>query len=356
MPAKPSKLPASPLVLALLAAALALCCGPSAAEPRLVRFRDGASIGLLGKADPFPLYELRLQAPYRLEELLLGTVPAAAKAAAEATPVAAGRAAGGRPFACTCFAAGIADDGRVFGRNFDWDLHPALLLFASPEGGYASVSMVDIAYLGYSASSDPFRDPEALAEAWRIPFDGMNEKGLAVGMMAISRADGISGEGRPRVGELGIMRILLDRAASVDEALALMGEYDIELEDPPIHYFLADRGGGAAVVEFLDGKEVVHRSEKPWMVSTNFLFADVPPQRRFAACGRFARASARLEAVGGELGKDGAFALLEETSQPSTRWSAVYDLEALGVELALGGDFRSPLRRSLDHSPPAARR
>jgi hypothetical protein len=347
-----SKSAASPLVLASMAAApaaalvltLALSCGLNA-EPRHVRSRDGEPIGALGKVDSLPLYELRLEAPYRLEELRRDSPPVARDGVARDARAASEQLA---PFACTCFAAGQPGGGRVFGRNFDWDVHPALLLFTAPEDGYASVSMVDISYLGYSTSSDPFRDPDALVDAWRIPFDGMNEKGLAVGMMAISRADGISGEGRKRVGELGIMRIILDRATTVEEALALMGEYDIELEDPPIHYFLADRAGDAAVVEFLDGQRQVYRNEERWMVSTNFLFSDVPPERRAAACGRFALATARLEASGGELGEDGALALLKDVSQGSTRWSAVYDLEGGGVTIALGRNYRSPLRRSLD--------
>ena len=42
-------------------------------------------------------------------------------------------------------------DDRLFGRNFDWRYSPALLLFTDrpAAGGYASVSMVDIAYLGF---------------------------------------------------------------------------------------------------------------------------------------------------------------------------------------------------------------
>ena len=35
----------------------------------------------------------------------------------------------------------------VYGRNFDWQYSPALLLFTNPPDGYASVSMVDIEYL-----------------------------------------------------------------------------------------------------------------------------------------------------------------------------------------------------------------
>ena len=51
------------------------------------------------------------------------------------------------PWACSLFAALGSADASLYGRNFDWDHSPALMLFADPPGGFASVSMVDIAYL-----------------------------------------------------------------------------------------------------------------------------------------------------------------------------------------------------------------
>jgi len=63
-------------------------------------------------------------------------------------------------FACSCF---YANGNRpIFGRNFDWYENPSLLLFTDPPGGYQSVSMVDISYLGYDRAVSPFDDPKNL--------------------------------------------------------------------------------------------------------------------------------------------------------------------------------------------------
>ena len=342
--------------------------GARAPEARRVGGPDGRPLGLLRELDAaFPLYEFHLEASYGIEELLIAAADGASSgdgsgAGGSAAPARPGpdaeayspAKAAARPFACSCFAAGLPEGGRIFGRNFDWRRDPALVLFARPEGAYASVSMVDIAYLGYSASKTPLDDPAALARAWRLPFDGMNEKGLGVGMMAVDHAEGSRGQGRPRIGELGLIRVLLDRAASVAEALSLMENYDVELEDPPIHYFLADRSGDAAVVEYLGGRMRVFRSGKRWQLATNFLLAEVPEEGRGAACWRYARAAARLEAAGGTLSAAEAMDLLGEVSQPSTRWSAVYDLGSGALELALGRDYGRTLRLSLSGGPPAA--
>ena len=79
----------------------------------------------------------------------------------------------------------------LFGRNFDWEYSPAVLLFTHPPGGYASVSMVDIAYLGFdedqvnSLTELTLEERQALLNAPEWPFDGMNEKGLVIGMAAV---------------------------------------------------------------------------------------------------------------------------------------------------------------------------
>ena len=54
-----------------------------------------------------------------------------------------------------------------------------------------------------------------LAGAARLPFDGMNERGVAVAMAAVPEARSPAGDA---IGSLGVIRLVLDRAASVDEA------------------------------------------------------------------------------------------------------------------------------------------
>ncbi len=97
-----------------------------------------------------------------------------------------------RTWACSLFAA-LGSDNQVYGRNFDWVDSPALLLFSHPTDGYASVSMVDLAYLDFGDQVDhlvdlPLDRRGPLLDAPALPFDGMNERGLAVGMAAVSAA------------------------------------------------------------------------------------------------------------------------------------------------------------------------
>ena len=174
-------------------------------------------------------------------------------------------------------------EDRLFGRNFDWRYSPALLLFTDrpAAGGYASVSMVDIAYLGFEDNSVdltvlPLAERRGFLEAPSWPFDGMNEAGVAVGMAAVpsgsqSAADERHDPGKPTIDSLEVIRAILDRAGSVDEAVAILGQYNVDWEGgPPLHYLVADRSGRAALVEFHGGQIVVLPNAGPWHAATNF--------------------------------------------------------------------------------------
>ncbi len=131
--------------------------------------------------------------------------------------------------------------------------------------------MVDISYLGYDRQHSPLDDPQALLRAPYLPFDGMNEHGLAVGMMSVSHAEGGVDKEKFTLDELELIRLMLDYARDVPEALDLLEDFNIDFGSVPVHFLLADASGNSAVVEYLAGVPVVVKSAQPWQVATNFL-------------------------------------------------------------------------------------
>jgi len=248
-------------------------------------------------------------------------------------------------FACSLFAALGDPGGRLFGRNFDWRYSPALLLFSDrpAAGGYASVSMVDIAYLGFDDRSVdlttlPLAERRGLLDAPSWPFDGMNEAGVAVGMAAVPSADARHDPGKPTVDSLEVMRAILDRAGSLDEAVAILKQYNIDWEGgPPLHYLVADRSGRAALVEFVGGQIIVLPNAGPWHAATNFtrsaLAGDAAGQ-----CQRYDTLVRRLTATGGALSPRAALDLLQAVAQTesATQWSVVYDMSTGQVDVVMG--------------------
>jgi len=244
-------------------------------------------------------------------------------------------------WACSLFAALGNAGNRLYGRNFDWDFSPALLLFTDPPDGYASASMVDIAYFGFSdRAADltklPLADRRALLETPSWPFDGMNEAGVAVGMAALPQAQAPYVPGKPYIGSLRLIREILDHAATVDEAVAIIGSYNLGWDGgPPLHYLIADKSGRAALIEFYNGQTIVRPNEGAWHAATNFTRSAVAGDAA-GTCWRYDRLVQRLTDSGGRLAVGEALDLLQTVAQPGTQWSVVYGMSTGTVEVVMG--------------------
>lgn len=300
---------------------------------------QAATLGSLRKVDEYPLYTM--QATGSLDEIL-----------SDVGLWQQGDLAG--LWVCSLFAALADPESRLLGRNFDWEYSPALLLFSSPSDGYASASMVDMAYLGLDPDdlgdliALPLEARRPLLRALLMPFDGMNEQGVAVGMAAVPDGNMEMDPAKVTVSSLMIMRLILDRAADVEEALAIMLNHNIDMEGgPPLHYLLSDRSGRALVVEFHQGEMVVIEAERPWVQATNFLLSSAPdsPEGR---CWRYDRISQALSNRHGVLTADGGMALLRQVSVETTQWSAIYDMSTGGIQVWIGAGSGRAHRFSLD--------
>lgn len=187
----------------------------------------------LEKLDDHPLYVMRYTGDYGFQEYLK----------TGARPQASAPGAQNPDWACTCFSALNAAGDPLYGRNFDWDNDPILVLFTDSSDGYASITTVDVKYLGITRDALTDQDRQRLLSAPYLPFDGMNEYGLVVGMMAVD-ADPPYDPGKVTIGSLAAIRLLLDYAKTVDEALNLIGQYNINFEGGPgLHYLVSDRTG-----------------------------------------------------------------------------------------------------------------
>lgn len=243
-------------------------------------------------------------------------------------------------WACTCFSALTEKGIHIFGRNFDWEDHPALLLFTDPPNRYASVSMVDISYLGYSKGDSPEKNPGGLFESPLLPFDGMNEKGLAIGMMAVPAAEPPQDPQKKNVGSLLIIRLMLDHAKNIEEALTVFKNFNIVFQSgPPLHYFIADRQGKSAVIELVNRKISVLHSSHSWQVATNFVITGISFKNAQAPCWRYNKAWETLENKANKFSPSAALSLLKDVSQRNTIWSVVYDTSSLDFLVVMGKNY-----------------
>ena len=295
------------------------------------------SLASVRKVDDHPLYEMRFVGDYDAEANLFSQLDLPAK----------------MPWGCSLFVAYGKEGNAYYGRNFDWQNNPALLLHTNPSNGYASISMVDVSYLGYSRKDEKFDSldgRQALLKAPLIPFDGINEHGLTVGMAAVGNTKIPHDPEKPTVGSVQIIRLMLDQARTVDEALAIMQRYNIVgVGGPLIHYLIADAEGNSALVEQKDGQRHIHRNDTNWQSATNFYLTgeETPLQQ----CHRFAAIHRRMMDTGGNLSIDQTFALLKNVAQRETRWSVVYDLNQACAHVAMSRRFNNRHRFSVRSDP-----
>lgn len=167
---------------------------------------------------------------------------------------------GGRPFGCSTLQVENEAGGWLFGRNFDWNTCHGLIVSSRPEEGYASVSTVNRDFIsagGVDISALP--DSVQAAVGLYAPLDGMNEEGLAVSVNMIQDSATIEQDtGKPDLTTTTAVRLLLDRAANVEEALELLGQYDLHASmGMMVHFALADASGRSVVVEYIDNEMTV---------------------------------------------------------------------------------------------------
>jgi hypothetical protein len=306
------------------------------ATPLLADFEtvdDGtATLDSLQKVDDFPLYTMRYAGRYasgRAYNLLPSEMPGQTL-----------------DWACSLFTVLLDEEHLLYGRNFDWRFSPALLLFTDPPDGYASVSMVDIEYLGYEGQSvfsltELTRgERQGLLDAPYMPFDGMNEHGLAIGMAAVPGAGVSPDPGKETIGSIAVIREILDHARTVEEAIAIMDGYNIDFGGgPTIHYLIADANRESALVEFYAGEMRVIGSERPWHSATNFLRSSVDNPED-GGCWRYNRIDSRLEGSQGLLDTTAAMELLADVAQQNTQWSVVYDMSFRKASIVMGRDYK----------------
>jgi len=285
-----------------------------------------ATLSSLEQVDDYPLYTMRYYGAY--EQRTSSTETASSLA-----------------WACSLFAALGDADARLYGRNFDWEYSPAVLLFTDPPDGYASVSMVDIAYFGFGEANAstltdlPLSERRALLDAPFWPFDGLNERGLAAGMAAVPPGDMRSDPNKETIGSLRVIRQMLDHASNVDEALAILQSYNIDFEGgPSLHYLIADSSGRSLLVEFYEGEMVIIPNETPWHLATNFLRASVGESAE-GECWRYDKISQRLTEAEGQLAAQDAMDLLADVSQEGTQWSVVYGMSTGDVSVTMGRQY-----------------
>lgn len=262
--------------------------------------------------------------------------------------------------ACTRFVYLGAGDTVLTARSMDWKTDVATNLWIFPRG------MKRNGEAGDNSISWTSKYGSVIASAYDISTtDGLNEKGLAANVLWLVESEypDLSSD-KPGLTIAAWAQYVLDNFATVAEAVeALEAEPFVIVTDAvpgeqrlaTLHLSMSDASGDSAIIEYIDGKQVIHH-DRTYQVMTNSPAFDrqialddywkqiggtvfLPGTNR--AADRFARASFYANAIpkfeDPNLAIAGAFSVIRNVSVPygistpdqpnisSTRWRTIAD-------------------------------
>jgi choloylglycine hydrolase len=241
-----------------------------------------------------------------------------------------------RADACTAFE--IARDGEeVVGKCYDWSMGQGLVI---------------VNKRGVGKRALPLHPTDKPAE-WRsryasltfnqygreMPNGGINSAGLVAEVLWLDESVYPRPDARPTVNELQWVQFQLDNYASTAEVVAHADDLRVADVSGKVHYFVCDRTGACAALEYVAGKMVVSSGATlPAPVLTNDTYARSTEFARSThrepggagSLARFWRAEAKV-ARAKHAALDDALEVLGAVKNGASQWQIVYDPQRLRV-------------------------
>lgn len=166
---------------------------------------------------------------------------------------------------CSSFTATAENGDALFARNYDFSKTNAMLVFTEAnEGRHATISTVDLQFLGIDVDQDMtgLMDKVICLAAPYAPLDGINDAGVSCGIYMTYQG----GEetvatsqdtDKPDFTSTTLLRLILDYADSVEEAVQIASSYDLhDSASTSYHYMVADASGKSAILEWTNDSAV----------------------------------------------------------------------------------------------------
>ena len=165
---------------------------------------------------------------------------------------------------CSSFTAATKEGDVLFARNYDLSKTNTMLVFTEGgEGRHATISTVDLKFLGIDVDRglESLMDRITCLAAPYAPLDGVNDAGVSCGIYMTYQGGEATvatdqNTGKPDFTSTTLLRLILDYADSVEEAVEIASSYDLhDSARTSYHYMVADSTGRSAVLEWTAGTD-----------------------------------------------------------------------------------------------------
>jgi penicillin V acylase-like amidase (Ntn superfamily) len=222
----------------------------------------------------------------------------------------------------------VRDNHVIFGNNLDWFVEDGIIYINK-----SNVKKRGLWFVNPAEWVSKYASITTNQEGREFPSRGMNEAGLVIGEMTLTVSEYPDRDDRAALNPLQWIQYQLDNCATVDEVVATDKNIRIEKGEYNSHFFVCDKNGDCATIEWIDGKLKSHSKEHvPLKVLTNSPYAECIENGNDSS-GRFAKAAAMLDNYKSENPVDYVFSMLDNVKQKSTKWNLVFDAKNLKLYL-----------------------
>jgi len=256
---------------------------------------------------------------------------------------------------CSTFECKDNDGNHLLGRNFDYRTSPCLVIKTHPSYGYISIGITDLNFMfrGYKRKIENKKNNNALLNAPYLVMDGINEKGLAIAVLELKDKPVKQKNNKTPITTCVAIRAILDKCATVQEALHLLDRYDMFSSLGYNYHFQIIDQKESVVVEFVKNKMIiVDKDANNNQIATNFYLSQEGNSKKCNGFDRYNVLYEFLKEKKGILNKEECFDALHKVKQHykfvykgilryyvDTCWSALYNTSKLQVTVENNGDM-----------------
>ena len=255
-------------------------------------------------------------------------------------------------YGCTSFTLTDTDGDVHMGRNYDFRKDTsAMMVYCTPKDGYKSVAFAALDNISANVPDASTAKKLATLTSPFICLDGMNEKGVSISVLTLDSEPVRQNTGKPVIATTLAIRLVLDKAATTEEAVELLRSYDMfSSSGRDYHFYITDASGDGRVVEYDPQSENREIIATPTEVITNFFIIHkdkVLPNQKNGIYGhgreRYDAVLKVLEEEKGNYTNDTVWNAMKAAAQdPSpdaitsnTQWSVSYNNNDLTAEIAI---------------------
>lgn len=250
---------------------------------------------------------------------------------------------------CTAFCI-YKEHGVRIGKNLDWPVSDGFIMVNKT--GVSKSAMVNTGEIPARWTSK-YGSVTFNQFGREFPLGGMNEKGLVVEELSYSPSVYPSNDRLPSINELQWIQYQLDNYTAVREVIDHLPDMLISKLMFGLHYFICDRTGDTAVIEFINGNTLCYHADTlPVKVLSNNSYrnsikylklhqgfgGERTPTQGPESQERFVRAALLInEGIKADtsITTDFAFSVLDKVEQIDTQWSIIYNPVDLSIEFRI---------------------